>query len=173
MAQLRTAAHALADLALPPRLLLRGLDRLVASVTTAQFATCICTVIDPSGDPSGSGRSILASRAGHPPPVLLVPGSAARVLDLPAGLPLGLGETSFEETRFALPPGAVLAIYTDGLVESRARPIDDGMTELCHALESALAAPGATLAAACGRIAERLSKHGEDDITLVLVRSRH
>lgn len=173
MAQLRTAAHALADLALPPRLLLRGLDRLVASVTTAQFATCICTVIDPSGDPSGSGRSILASRAGHPPPVLLVPGSAARVLDLPAGLPLGLGETSFEETRFALPPGAVLAIYTDGLVESRARPIDDGMTELCHALEAALAAPEATLAAACGSIAERLSKHGEDDITLVLVRSRH
>jgi serine phosphatase RsbU (regulator of sigma subunit) len=173
MAQLRTAAHALADLALPPRLLLRGLDRLVASVTTAQFATCVCAVIDPSGDPSGKGWSFLASRAGHPPPALLVPGSAAQVLDLPPGLPLGLGETSFEETRFALPPGAVLAIYTDGLVESRARPIDDGMAELCQVLESALATPGATLDSACGSVAERLSEHGEDDITLVLVRARH
>jgi GAF domain-containing protein len=173
MAQLRTAAHALADLALPPRLLLRGLDRLVASVTTAHFATSICAVLEPSGDPSGCGRSFLASRAGHPPPVLLVPGRPAEVLDLPPGLPLGLGETSFEETRFALPPGAVLAIYTDGLVESRARPIDDGMAELCHALESALAAPEAALDAVCASVVERLSKHGEDDITLVLVRASH
>lgn len=169
MAQLRTAAHALADQALSPRLLLSGLDRLVASVTAAPFATCICAVIDPSE----SGGSFLASRAGHPPPVLLVPGSAAQVLDLPAGLPLGLGETSFDETRFALPAGAVLAIYTDGLVESRARAIDDGMAELCHALESAFEAPEATLDAACESVAERLSKHGEDDITLLLVRAGH
>jgi serine phosphatase RsbU (regulator of sigma subunit) len=173
MAQLRTAARALAHQALSPRLLLSGLDRLVASVTTAPFATCICAVIDPLGDPSESGGSFLASRAGHPPPILLVPGQAARVLDLPAGLPLGLGETSFDETRFALPPGAVLAIYTDGLVESRARAIDDGMAELCHALESAFAAPAATLNAACEGVAEKLSKHGEDDITLVLVRADH
>jgi serine phosphatase RsbU (regulator of sigma subunit) len=173
MAQLRTAAHALADQALAPRLLMRGLDRLVASVTTAPFATCVCAVIDPLADPSGRGASFLASRAGHPPPVLLVPGKRAQVLDLPAGLPLGLGETSFEEIRFALPPGAVLAIYTDGLVESRARAIDDGMAELCHALESAFAVENAALDAACESVAERLSKHGEDDITLVLVRADH
>jgi serine phosphatase RsbU (regulator of sigma subunit) len=171
MAQLRTAAHALADQALSPRLLLSGLDRLLASVTTAPFATCICAAIDPLGDPAEGGGSFLASRAGHPPPILLVPGRAAKVLDLPAGLPLGLGETFFDETRFVLPPGAVLAIYTDGLVESRARAIDDGMAELCHALESAFAVPETTLDAACESVAEKLSKHGQDDITLLLVRA--
>lgn len=47
MSQLRTAAHVLADLELPPGQLLHRLDRTIAAITAAPFATCICVVTGP------------------------------------------------------------------------------------------------------------------------------
>jgi len=192
MGQLRTAAHVLADLELPPGELLRRLDRMVGAITTAPFATCVCAITGPdagtspddiagpdarTGPDARAGLpapawSCAAGRAGHPPPVVVLPGEKAVVLDLPADLPLGLGGPSFAETTIALPPGATLALYTDGLVESRGHPIDDGLAELCAALETALAVPGAALDDVCEAVTRRLSKHGEDDITLVHARTR-
>jgi serine phosphatase RsbU (regulator of sigma subunit) len=171
MVQLRTAAHTLAGLELAPEQVLRRLDTLAAGMdqvaegmTAAPFATCIYAVIDPSG---GTGD---IARAGHPPPVLALPGGGTQVLDLPAGLPLGLGAGSFQATQFSLTPGTTLALYTDGLVESRIRPIDDGLAALRHALGPALAQPGGTLNAACQAVTQMLREHGEDDITLMLAR---
>jgi hypothetical protein len=166
MVQLRTAAHTLADLELPPGELLRRLDRMAAGMAVAPFATCIATVIDPAGS------SCVAAQAGHLPPVLVLPGGATRVLDLPPGLPLGLGAESFAASQISLPPGATLALYTDGLVESRTRPIDDGLAALQHALSSVLARAGGTLGGACEMVIQMLREHGEDDITLVLARIR-
>ena len=148
MVQLRTAAHTLADLELPPGQLLRRLDKMAAS------------------------SSCVAAQAGHLPPVLVLPGGETEVLDLPPGLPLGLGGGSFQATRFGLSPGTTLALYTDGLVESRTRPIDDGLAALQDALSYALAEPSGTLEAACQAVTERLREHGEDDITLMLARVR-
>jgi Stage II sporulation protein E (SpoIIE)/GAF domain len=166
MVQLRTAAHALADLDLPPCQVLHRLDRMAGAIATAPFATCIATVLDPSGS------SCVAGQAGHLPPVLVLPGGETRILDLPPGLPLGLGAESFDETRISLPPGTTLALYTDGLVESRVRPIDAGLAEMRAALGSALATPQAPLDEACETVTQALCHHGEDDITLVLARIR-
>jgi hypothetical protein len=166
MAQLRTAAHTLADLDLPPAQVLGRLDQMAAGMPAASFATCIYTVIDPAGS------SCVAAQAGHLPPVLVLPGGATRVIDLPPGLPLGLGAETFDATPVSLPPGATLALYTDGLVESRSRPLDDGLAALRDALSSALARPGGTLDGACERVTQALRQHGEDDITLVLARIR-
>ena len=77
---------------------------------------------------------------------------------------------SFQVTQFNLPPGATLALYTDGLVESRTRPIDDGLCALQEALTAALARPGSTIDTACKSIAHTLREHGEDDMTLMLAR---
>jgi len=166
MVQLRTAAHTLADLELPPEQVLHRLDRMAAGLAAAPFATCVYTVIDPS-----DGSCVIA-QAGHLPPVLVLPGGATQVLDLPPGLPLGLDAGTFQASRISLPPGATLALYTDGLVESRARAFDDGMSALRETLGSALAQPGAELGTACETVTEKLREHGEDDITLVLVRIR-
>jgi serine phosphatase RsbU (regulator of sigma subunit) len=166
MVQLRTAAHLLADLELEPGQVLRRLDRMAAGMATAPFATCIATVIDPAGS------SCVAAQAGHLPPVLVLPGGATRVLDLPPGLPLGLGAESFEATQISLPPGATIALYTDGLVESRTRSLDDGLAALQDALSSAVPRPGGTLGGACEMVTQMLRDHGEDDITLVLARIR-
>jgi serine phosphatase RsbU (regulator of sigma subunit) len=165
MVQLRTAAHTLAGLDLPPGQILHRLDRMAAGMA-APFATCIYAIIDPADS------SCLIAQAGHQPPVLVLPGGATRILDLPPGLPLGLGAESFEATRISLPPGATLALYTDGLVESRTRPLDDGLAALCDVLSSALARPGATLGDASESVTRALRQHGEDDITLVLARIR-
>jgi serine phosphatase RsbU (regulator of sigma subunit) len=166
MVQLRTAAHTLADLELPPEQILRRLDWMAAELAAAPFATCIYTVIDPS-----AGSCVIA-QAGHLPPVLALSGGGTRVLDLPPGLPLGLRVGSFHASEISLPPGATLAMYTDGLVESRTRPFDVGVTALRSALDTALAGTAATLASACETVTQALREHGEDDITLVLARIR-
>ena len=95
------------------------------------------------------------------------------MLKLPPGLPLGLGDDCFEATEISLPPGATLALYTDGLVESRTRSLDDGLAALQRELGAALAQAGTTLGSACERVTQALRQHGEDDITLVLARMRH
>lgn len=173
MVQLRTAAHTLASLELPPDEVLRRLDTMAAGLdptaeglTAAPFATCIYAVIDPSG---GTGE---IARAGHLPPVLTLPDGATEVLDLPTGLPLGLGTGTFESTRFSLAPGATLALYTDGLVENRTRSIDSGLAALRHALSAVLARSGSALGDSCQKVIEMLREHGEDDITLMLARIR-
>jgi len=166
MVQLRTAAHTLADLDLPPGEVLRRLDRMAAAMPAAPFATCIYAVIDTSGNPC------VMATAGHPPPVLALADGTTRVPGLPPGLPLGLGAGSFDATRVSLPPGTTLALYTDGLAESRTRPLDEGIAALRDALSSALAQPGAALDSTCETVTRALRQRGEDDITLVLARVR-
>jgi serine phosphatase RsbU (regulator of sigma subunit) len=166
MVQLRTAAHTLADLDLPPQEVLRRLDRLAAGMTVTAFATCVFAVVDPA-----DGSCVIA-QAGHLPPVMVEASGATRVVDLPAGLPLGLGVESFEATPVSLPPGATLALYTDGLVESRQQPIDAGTAAMREALGCCLAEPDATLVGTCHQVTESQRHRGEDVITLVLARIR-
>ncbi len=166
MVQLRTAAHTLAELDLPPGEVLRKLDRMAASLPGAPFATCVAAVVD-----TARGGCLIAA-AGHPPPAVAGPDGAARMLELPAGLPLGLGAGPAETTEITLPPGAALALYTDGLVETRARSLEDGITALRGALAAALGRPGGALDGCCEGVLQALGPHGEDDVTLVLARIR-
>jgi serine phosphatase RsbU (regulator of sigma subunit) len=168
MVQLRTAAHTLAELDLPPEQMLRRLDRMAAGLAVAPFAaTCVYAVIDPAS------RSCVIAQAGHQPPVLVLPDGTSRVLNLPPGLPLGLGEERFETSQVSLPPGSVLALYTDGLVEGRTRTLDAGMAALQDSLTKALAEPTASLPDVCYSATEMPHQDAEDDITLVLARIRH
>ena len=160
MAQLRAAAHVLADLDLPPAELLERLNRLAATLPNLVLATCAYAVIDPVS------RECAIAGAGHLPPVLAFPDGTARILDLPAGESLGLGMEIYRETAVPLPPGAVLALFTDGLVESRTRAFDQGIL----ALEAVLCASCEDLEAACDALIATLADHYEDDVTVVLAR---
>lgn len=164
MVQLRTAAHTLADLELPPEEILLRLDRMATGMPASPFATCLAAIVDPA-----TSTCVLA-KAGHLPPMLTLANGRTRVLDLPLGLPIGLGAGTYEAATISLPPGATLALYTDGLVESRTRALDDGMTALRGALGSALTRPGHTLDGSCQEVTQALHSGGEDDITLVLAR---
>ncbi|HXS64452.1 MAG TPA: SpoIIE family protein phosphatase [Streptosporangiaceae bacterium] len=164
MVQLRTAAHTLADLELPPEEILTRLDRMATSMTTAPFATCLAAVIDPVSN------SCMIAKAGHLAPILTLSDGTTQNVDLPVGLPIGLGLGGYEATKITLPPGATLALFTDGLVESRSRPLDDGLAQLRDALSDALGKADHTLDLSCDQITQMLQQRGEDDITLVLAR---
>jgi serine phosphatase RsbU (regulator of sigma subunit) len=164
MVQLRTAAHTLADLELSPEEILSKLDRMATAMSAAPFATCIAAIVDPADN------SCVIAKAGHLPPMLTLADGQTSIVDLPLGLPIGLGGGTFEAAKIALPAGATLALYTDGLVESRAKPLDDGLLALSDALGSALTRPGHSLDGSCRQITQALRQRGEDDITLVLAR---
>jgi serine phosphatase RsbU (regulator of sigma subunit)/PAS domain-containing protein len=174
MGQLRSAVRTLADADIAPDELLTQLDDLVirlaadtgsdADPATADIgATCLYAVYDPV-----SGRCSLA-RAGHPPPAVAGPDGTASVLDLPAGPPLGLGGLPFEAVETVLPEGSLLALYTDGLVETRQRAMDTGL----ETLRLALTTPDGSLDALCDRIvAALLPERPADDAALLVARVR-
>jgi serine phosphatase RsbU (regulator of sigma subunit) len=160
MAQLRAAAHALADLELPPGELLRRLDRITATLRDPVYATCVYAVIDPAR------RCATVALAGHLPPVLAMPDGTTHVPNMPADLSLGLGTANFGEARVRLPAGAILALFTDGLVETRTRSYDQGIL----AMRAMLGRQCDTLGDACDALVRSLGQDPEDDITLVLAR---
>jgi PAS domain S-box-containing protein len=159
MGQLRTAVRILARLGLSPADLLRHLDVIAQEMTDAQLATCVYAVCDPAS------RLLTIARAGHVPPVLAAPDGTSELLDLPPGLPLGVGEARYEAARIRVPENSTLVLCTDGLVESRTRDLDAGLTELRAIM--AAAPPG--LEATCDAIVKQLHGGG-DDATLLLAR---
>ncbi|MGW1051786.1 SpoIIE family protein phosphatase [Streptomyces sp. NPDC001118] len=177
MGRLRTAVRTLADLDLPPDELLAHLDDTVRRLNDEDTddsgqapavvgATCLYAVYDPVT------RRCTMARAGHPPPLIVGAQGGVTVPDLPAGAPLGLGLdlVPFESVELELPEGSVLALYSDGLVESRDEDIDVGLRRL----GAALAQPGASLEEMCSRVMETSQRHtpADDDVTLLLARTR-
>ncbi|MGW7423078.1 SpoIIE family protein phosphatase [Streptomyces sp. NPDC054813] len=172
MGRLRTAVRTLADVDLAPDELLTQLDDLVIRLAREEDprtmsgevgTTCLYAVYDPVS------RRCTMARAGHPPPALVTPGGAVRLLDLPAGPPLGLGGLPFESTEVELAEGSLLALYTDGLVQTTDRDIEVGL----GLLRRALAAPAAPLEETCDRVLHTvLTDRPADDIVLLLARTR-
>jgi hypothetical protein len=163
MAQLRAAAHALADMDLSPAGLLRQLNRSAATLQHLTLATCAYAVIDPAA------QSVTLAGAGHLPPVLSLADGTTRVPELPAGQSLGLGPAVYGEARIKLPQGAIVALYTDGLVESRTRSFDQGIL----ALREVLSGGREQLDTLCETLIASLAEHYEDDVTVVLARIPH
>ncbi|MGW7001254.1 SpoIIE family protein phosphatase [Streptomyces sp. NPDC054933] len=161
MGQLRTATRTLAELGLDPADLMGHLDR-VADGLGRSIATCVYVVHDPE---RGQCR---ISNAGHLPPVLMRPGQAPELLDLPTGAPLGVGGVPFETTLVDVAPGDQLVLYTDGLVETRDTSIDTRL----NALLDVLSGPHRALETTCD-ILLRVLRHPDDhdDVALLIARS--
>ncbi|MGW7238533.1 SpoIIE family protein phosphatase [Streptomyces sp. NPDC054804] len=163
MGQLRSAARAFAELDLAPDEALYHLDHLTEGGEQA-ITTCLYCVCDPH---RGECRMCLA---GHLPPALLRAGHPARLLDLPAGVPLGVGGVLFEAATVDFRPGDELVLYTDGLVETRSEPIDARLDTL---LDAVTATRGRDLEETCERILETLRPPGgEDDVALLIARAQ-
>jgi serine phosphatase RsbU (regulator of sigma subunit) len=91
------------------------------------MATVSYAVFDPD-----SGHLRISS-AGHLPPVIAAPGQHGAVAQIAVDLPIGVADAPARQvTTLALAPGAALCMFTDGLVERRTEPIDDGITRLCQ-----------------------------------------
>ncbi|SEK27753.1 SpoIIE family protein phosphatase [Streptacidiphilus jiangxiensis] len=175
MGQLRTAVRTLSLLDLDPADVLTQLDEIARGLSAdpesdggesgeLYLATCVYAVYD------AVTRRCTIANAGHLPPVVVDPAGGpnpALMLELPEGLPLGVGGEPFEEVTVELPDGALFGLYTDGLVESRNHQLEDGLS----ALRAALGGPQRPLEALCDQLLTELDPHhGEDDIALLMAR---
>ena len=129
MGQLRATARAHASTEVAPAEVLRRLDTALARLEQDQITTALFALLDPQT------RTLTVAAAGHLPPLLAV-GGAARYLDVTPGPPLGAGAADYPELQVTLPPGAMLLLYTDGLVEDRQLPVDHGLETLRSAVAS-------------------------------------
>ncbi len=170
MARLRTAVQTLADLDLPPDELLIRLDDLVqrmkaeADQSDTLGASCLIAVYDPVS------RICQVTSAGHPPPALVLPDTDARYLDLSPGPLLGVGDHPFEVSSVTLPPGSVLALYTDGVT---GRDAETGMAWLLGDLDR-LCRSGRSLEQIGADLITRhpgATDRPDDDVTLLLART--
>ncbi|MEU9290549.1 SpoIIE family protein phosphatase [Streptomyces sp. NPDC048275] len=141
MGRLRTAVRTLADLEFPPAELVTRLNDLVNELGDAFYATCLYAVYDPAT------ATCTFARAGHPPPAVVLPGQPVRFLGGTPDPPLGAARPPFETVEMSLPEGSLLALYTDGLVESATQEIDLGMQRLASTLSGASTASGPGLGA--------------------------
>ncbi|MET9576053.1 SpoIIE family protein phosphatase [Streptomyces sp. DT199] len=181
MGRLRTAVRTLADIDLPCDELLTHLDDLVARLNAEEEvdtegmhagsaetssdvgATCLYAVYDPVT------RRCCFAAAGHPVPAVVSPDGTVDLVGLPAAPPLGVGGLPYEATEVVLPEGSLLALYTNGLVETPDRDLDTGV----HRLREALARPAASLDALCDTVlADLLPQRPADDVALLIARTR-
>ncbi|QHF94718.1 PAS domain S-box protein [Streptomyces sp. NHF165] len=166
MGQLRIALRAYAAEGHPPATVMARASAFLAELDTERFATCLLVLVDP-----GTGATVTA-RAGHLEPLVRHPDGTCAWLDTPGGLPLGLSslgaEPAHPTTETVLDPGSTLLLCTDGLIEARAKDLDQGRAQLLDAVHTGPAGP------------EPLADHllhtmggwtgGEDDVALLLLR---
>ncbi|SKA33706.1 Serine phosphatase RsbU, regulator of sigma subunit [Marinactinospora thermotolerans DSM 45154] len=166
MGQVRTAVRAYAATSNgdPERVLART-NRLLTDLDPGLFVSCVYLHLN-----LRRNEACLA-RAGHPQPLLRHPSGRTEVVDVPGGLLLGIDPTAeYPEVRLPMPPGAILALYTDGLVEEPGVDLDDAVSDLADRLGREGDRP-------LGHLANRLTSHAHlaehrtDDVVLLLLRT--
>ncbi|MGK5499113.1 SpoIIE family protein phosphatase [Streptomyces sp. URMC 125] len=164
MGQVRTAIHAHATAGATPGEVLGRTNRVLADFETDLFVSCLYAHLD-----LVRGRATLAS-AGHPPPLLHHPDHPARVLDLEPGPLLGIGVTApYPLATVPLPPGTILALYTDGLVEIPGTDLTRNTADLARHLADTGGLPLEELIDSLVRT--RPTGQRTDDIALLLLKN--
>ena len=125
------------------------------------MATVSYAVLDPDSGQLPSPRRAISRRLSRRP------ASTRAVAQIAVDPPIGVADARRRQvTTLALAPGAVLCLFTDGLVERRDEPIDDGITRLCQAVT-----PGPP-EDVCVSVMQALvgSQYPGDDIALLVLR---
>nr|WP_239542924.1 GAF domain-containing SpoIIE family protein phosphatase [Micromonospora terminaliae] len=161
MGRVRSALRAYALVSDDPAEALTLLDRKVVHFEAGSLTTALYAMISPDRE------TVRVSVAGHPRPVLALPGHPNSLLDAHIDPPLGTGRGSpaRHTTTIDFPPGSVLVAYTDGLVERRGELFDAGVARLTAAI------PLAPVDAVANTVMSTLdTEHPTDDIALLAVR---
>ncbi|PKW12315.1 Serine phosphatase RsbU, regulator of sigma subunit [Streptomyces sp. 1222.5] len=176
MGQLSMEARALLSAGLAPDEVLEHLDETVSLLDDAESglaagysalgSTCCIALYDPVS------HRVALSSAGHLPPILVSPDGRAGPLAVRPHPGLGAEfalREPFDVHTFDAPPGSLLALYTDGLVEDPALSIDEGIGRLADAVSAVH--PWDALQQAARRVVAVLAPvRQRDDVTLLLAR---
>jgi serine phosphatase RsbU (regulator of sigma subunit) len=168
MGQLRSVLRSYAYEGSSPSVVLDRLDRLVQGFDMAEVATAIYgrLLLGP-----GVGMFIFAN-AGHLPPLRRHPDGSVHRLDRGSSTLIGAlapGVARRAEAAEVMPPGSLLLLYTDGLVESRDHDVDQGIDRLCATLSRL--DPDADPEEVCDAVvAELVGDEQDDDVALLAIR---
>jgi anti-sigma regulatory factor (Ser/Thr protein kinase) len=159
MGSVRQVIRGVAHIYTDPLPILEAADKALQSEQPDQMVTSFVGIIDPIE------RTLCYALAGHPPPILRHPDG--RVEELPGrGLPLGLRSHEEHSYTITLEEGALLILYTDGLVEST-HDLCSGLNRLRAAIAEVSVPSDSTLART---IASRvLGAHPSDDVAVMTV----
>jgi serine phosphatase RsbU (regulator of sigma subunit) len=126
MASLRYAIRAYAAQGDDPAAILVKLAKLIDIVRDGHFATVLC------GRVNVAERMLTIANAGHPNP-LLIDATGAQFVTTNVGPPIGVPGGTYAPINVAIPAGATLLTYTDGLFERRGENPDIGLSRLRQA----------------------------------------
>jgi serine phosphatase RsbU (regulator of sigma subunit) len=117
----------------PPAEAVCRVDRLLQhSAGPPQMVTAFHLRLDPA---TGAAEYV---RAGHPPALLRRPDGAVEELAGRGIPPLGIAsDTRYEADHVEIPPGSLLLLYTDGLIERRGEDLLRSLEQLKEALRQA------------------------------------
>jgi sigma-B regulation protein RsbU (phosphoserine phosphatase) len=168
MAQVRGMVRAIAQsTAGSPATVLSTLDEVLAELQFHTLVTVVVATLDLRGACDGSAQ-LRWSNAGHPPPVLACADGSAKLLGRTPERVLGVGAGARRtDHELTLRPGDTLLLYTDGLVERRRAPLDDGFAWLLEEVQ-ALGRP--PLDQLCDELLAELGGRVDDDVALLAVR---
>jgi signal transduction histidine kinase/CheY-like chemotaxis protein len=109
--------------------------------------------------------------AGHPYPVLVTSDGKARTLDEGRAPPLDAFDWTghWKVGHDEVPPGSLLLLYTDGLIERRGESLTEGIARLTNAAAGCASLP---VDAVCATLLERLAPPGgyTDDVVILALR---
>jgi serine phosphatase RsbU (regulator of sigma subunit)/anti-sigma regulatory factor (Ser/Thr protein kinase) len=148
-----------------PDRVIQAMNRYADAVPGAATATLAYAVVDVER------ATVRYSCAGHPYPLLVHPDGSARFLEGARHPPLASPQPSPSAGagEVPAPPGSVLILYSDGLIERRGESIDDGLQRLAEAAAAAGALPIGEL---CERLLYRMRPRNgySDDVVVLAVR---
>lgn len=162
MGQLRAAVRAYAMVEQRPSVLLQLVDAAASSLQQTSITTCLYGVFDPQR------RTLRLASAGHLPLLMLHRDGGGEFIEVEPGPPLGVAGQAPPEVEVDVPDGAVLLLYTDGLVEGRAQPVETGLLALRNAVAES---PSLDVEALCDELLRALGRdtQPDDDSALLVV----
>jgi anti-sigma regulatory factor (Ser/Thr protein kinase) len=162
MGQLRAAVRAYAVVEQRPAVLLQLVDAAASSLEQTAITTCLYGVYDPAT------RSLRLASAGHLPLLVLHRDGGGEFVEVDPGPPLGVAGPRPVEVEVQVPDGAVLVLFTDGLVEGRQQPVEEGLLALRNAVGED---PGGDVEALCDTLLRAMGRDTrcDDDSALLVV----
>lgn len=164
MIRVRAGIRGLLTVDPAPRSVLTAADEMMTRDAPDEFVTAAAVLVDPV-----TGTFTLCN-AGHVPVVVVHPDGTTESLGAGSGVPLGvLRHLDRTELTGHLEPGSLLVLVTDGVVESRAYDLDEGIRRLC---DLAATLRGRPLDEVVDALAELADTTLRDDVTVVAARLR-
>jgi sigma-B regulation protein RsbU (phosphoserine phosphatase) len=171
MAQTRGMLRAVAQ-SVPgsPTAVLAALDRAFTNLDMHTLVTVTVATLDLRPVAAGARGPVRLcwSNAGHPPPVLIGADGTVELLERTPNRLLGVSPDARRvDHEIELHPGDTLLLYTDGLVERRTVPLDEGTAWLVRELSRIGREP---LDRLCDDLVAEMGTDRDDDVALLAVR---